>query len=189
MANLHVGQRWPVVYGRDWHINTMANDGGYYIPRRMRMRNTLVPQGVLALPWLELEFNSEVYVVATDRQSISWDFLHPDDSLDLVRMILTWFEQNTTEGGQFHRNIFWRMTIAYINHGTTYASGHTLDSGDSQYFRGDYAASFWKRGQPPLLNPWHGSIGSPLFTNMGRTEFRCSLWDEQPDWHPYRYGP
>lgn len=167
----------------------MSNDGGYSPPRRMRMKNNGTTHGALAAPWADLEFNSEVYEVASDRQSLIWNFPHPDDSDDLVRMVLTWFEQNTTEGGPFWRNLYWRMDIEYIYHGTTYASGHTQDTGDGIYFRGTYAGTYWGRGSATSALPWTGSIGDPLFVNMGNTLMRCSLWEEQDDWHPYRYGP
>lgn len=184
----HVGFRWPIITARDFKMY-MSSDGGYSVPRRWRMRNVGPTHGTLAVPWLDLEFNSEVYEVASDRQSISWKFLHPDDSDDYVELIVTWYEHDATEGGQFWNNFWWRYRVQYHNHGTMYANGVPLEWNDSQAFRGDYADQGLGCGSSTTANPWFGCTNLPMFTNMGLTQFRCALWPEQPEYHPYRYGP
>lgn len=184
----HVGFRWPIITARDFKLY-MSSDGGYSVPRRWRLRNLGPTHGTLAAPWLDLEFNSEVFEIASDRQSISWKFPHPDDSDDYVLLVLSWFEHDTLEHGSQHNNMWWRFRGEYWNHGTKFAGGLWKEWGDSQSFRGDYAGMGLGNGAPPTTNPWIGCIDLAQFRNMGSTRLRCSLWPEQPDYHPYRHTP
>lgn len=188
MAQQHVGKRWPLIAWPDFDTPSATYHGGFFAPRRWRIKNTGTTSGTLAAKWQDVETVGEVYEIAADRQSINWEIKCPTDSAAIVTLNLSWFEHDTTEGGQFWRNIWWRIRLKYVDGGSTYSDGLLLQQSGHEIFRDSFSTSVVGISQPGGQFP---SPSNPTdFLHMGSTKFACSTWAEQESaYHPYRYGP
>lgn len=174
----HVGKIIP----RGWvnYLNFISTPLSTGPVRKLNLRQFVgTPSGTLAELWLGVVMQSEVgdYWPDDERQTF-YRFVCPNDSLMHldVRYELTGPTDPSAASPVYE----------YVCHGSVFRDGELIAEGQRLLS----PSTCWQRALGNVIwgPSWAFQVGFPRWVSC-RIDTRPANWEEQPEYHPYRYEP
>lgn len=172
----HLTKYYPCDIRRDW---AYLYAPGYFAPRKWFIHNTGTAHGTYALPWQGIDVLSELPTYGSGDGQIQWKCNHPSVSDNYI--LMKWDFHLVTPATAFQNDHKTTITAEFWKDGIKYGSGTVHADGGEMFL-----------GNPPLagqFNVWPSHPSPSLFQDIGTTFFRAARWQDDPDFHPYRFVP
>jgi len=170
----HFGKLYPNSQNQD--LGVLYNQG-YAAPRKWRIRTSATSVGTYTIPWRSLDLISEMKVWTIGSGVITWDFICPTDSANVIQV--RWEFKDWYDPPSITNHWLVKVTAHFNYSGVEIARLDSFDPQGEIFFGADL---LWKS-----FNTWPVSTNRTLVDSQTNLRLSAARWQDDPAFHPYRF--